>query len=113
MTILVYPDRQSSFTLYEDDGETIAYRNGAFVLVGFECEKATASVRVRVGAPQGKTDLYSTPRSYTLKVHSAIAPQSVETVGSDGGAYESLWSFDGCFLNCVVIGAPAQITLRY
>jgi alpha-glucosidase (family GH31 glycosyl hydrolase) len=113
MTILVYPDGQSSFTLYEDDGETNSYRTDGFVLTGFDCETSPEGLRIRIGASQGRTNLGAAQRSFTLRVHSATAPRGVETVDPDGGAHRPSWSFDGSFFSCVVRGAPAQITLRY
>jgi alpha-glucosidase (family GH31 glycosyl hydrolase) len=113
MTIVVYPEGRSSFTLYEDDGETNSYRTEGFVLSGFECESSPQSVSIRIGALQGKTNLCAAQRSFTLRVHSAIAPHSVEAVGPEGEAHQPSWSFDGCFLNFAVQGAPAQMTLRY
>ena len=113
LTILIYPDGQSSFLLYEDDGETNSYRTEGFVLTGFECEASLERVFIRIGAPQGKTSLCAAQRSFTLRVRSAIAPQSIEALGPNDAPHQPLWSFDGCFLNCVVREAPAQITCRY
>jgi alpha-glucosidase (family GH31 glycosyl hydrolase) len=113
MTILVYPERRSSFTLYEDDDETNSYRTGGFVVAGFECEASPESTRIRFGASQGETRLCAAKRSFNLRVRSAVAPQSVKVVGPDDATHQPSWGFDGCFFNCVIQDAPAQITLRY
>jgi hypothetical protein len=113
MMILVYPEGRSSFTLHEDDGETNSYRTGGFVLAEFECETSPDRTRIRIGASQGEAGLCAVQRSLTLRVHSAMAPQTVEVMRADGGTPQPSWGFDGCFFNCVVRGAPARISLRY
>jgi alpha-glucosidase (family GH31 glycosyl hydrolase) len=52
MTILVYPEGRSSFTLYEDDGETNSYRTGG------GSSKPDLSVRRLLRAPEFASELH-------------------------------------------------------
>jgi alpha-glucosidase len=50
----VYADQQpTSFTLYEDDGETVAYLSGAVRTTEITQRRDARSVRVTIGAAQG------------------------------------------------------------
>jgi len=83
VTIDVYPFGKTSFNLYEDDGLTQEYRNGAFArtLIEVEAPKSLdvpgAQITVKVGAAKGTyTDVPAT-RSYVVDVHVPSKPASV------------------------------------
>ena len=83
VTIDVYPFGKTSFNLYEDDGLTQEYRNGAFArtLIEVEAPKSLdvpgAQIAVKVGAAKGTyTDVPAT-RSYVVDVHVPSKPASV------------------------------------
>jgi alpha-glucosidase len=48
-----YPAPSSASTLYEDDGLTMAYRNGAFMRRSFRQARTATSATIDVGAPEG------------------------------------------------------------
>jgi alpha-glucosidase len=49
----VYPAEQSGATLYEDDGETLAYRDGGFFERDFRQQRSAGACIVEVSAPRG------------------------------------------------------------
>jgi alpha-glucosidase (family GH31 glycosyl hydrolase) len=68
ITLLVYPEGRSRFELYEDDGQSQAYRRGGYVLTAFECVAGPGEIAVRIGQPAGDRSLVVAGRRYTLKV---------------------------------------------
>ena len=51
--VAVYPSSDwTASTLYEDDGETFAYRNGKWGTVRFACRQETGQVIIRLGKPR-------------------------------------------------------------
>jgi alpha-glucosidase len=53
LEVAVYPAPRSEARLYEDDGESLAYRRGEFVVRRFEQQRTATSCTVRVGAADG------------------------------------------------------------
>ncbi|MGW4893207.1 TIM-barrel domain-containing protein [Kitasatospora sp. NPDC004240] len=84
LTYDVYPRGDSTFSLYEDDGVTRAYQNGAYARQRVDV-RAPAVGRgdaiITVGAADGSYTGKSASRGYEFTVHSASVPASV-TVGS-------------------------------
>jgi oligosaccharide 4-alpha-D-glucosyltransferase len=71
----IYPDPgvQSTFTLYEDDGESLAYQSGAFSETAFS-ESMTqsggsGSMEVSIGASVGSYDGKPARRTYICEIH--------------------------------------------
>jgi len=81
LTLLVYPEGRSRFTLYEDDGETNRYRDGGFALTELGCAAEGGDVICRIGEPQGDAHLIPAGRRYTLRVRAARKPRQVEIAG--------------------------------
>jgi len=83
VTIDVYPFGKTSFNLYEDDGVTQEYRNGASArtLIEVEAPKAPdapgAQVTVKVGPAKGKYTGMPVSRSYILDIHVPTRPAAV------------------------------------
>lgn len=55
------------FTLYEDDGESENYKNGAFVTTKFSLEENADDLSFNINAPEGDLSLIPAERTYTLK----------------------------------------------
>ena len=53
LRVKVYPGHPCSGSLYEDDGETFAYRRGHFLRLQFACALTTSGVTISVEKPQG------------------------------------------------------------
>jgi len=82
ITLLIHPAGASSFTLYEDDGESNAYAVGGSALTEFTCAEDENGVVVTIGPPQGDVALIPQGRSYTLQICCPHPPRSVTLDGA-------------------------------
>lgn len=69
LTLAIYPAQRSSFTLYEDDGRTTAYRTGAFAQTTFSCDVQPQAVTVNIGRSNGGYSGKPSRRIYFSEVH--------------------------------------------
>ena len=76
VTLDVYPSGQTSFTLYEDDGSTQEYRNGAFSKSNITCN-TSPEVVINVGKCEGNYTGKPLTRKYEFMVHTGTKPTSV------------------------------------
>lgn len=79
LTLDLYPRGQSSFELYEDDGDTRAYRHGAFTTQAIRMEQDGDLVTVFLDAAQGEFDGQLTGRAVELVLHTRRPPISLRT----------------------------------
>jgi alpha-glucosidase (family GH31 glycosyl hydrolase) len=103
ITILVYPEAASSFTLYEDDGETNAYRNGHFALTEFTAVQSANELVVDIAAPVGDRSVLPATRTYTLQIY---APDPPKVVVLDNRPCR--WRRDGAFLFVTIDKHPTE-----
>ncbi|MFG3101132.1 TIM-barrel domain-containing protein [Streptomyces sp. NPDC048182] len=85
LTYDVYPRGSSSYTLYEDDGITRAYQDGAYARQKVDVTApaaGTGRVRIAVGASQGSYAGKPAARGYEFTVHAAAAPRTVSAGGT-------------------------------
>jgi alpha-glucosidase len=76
VTLDVYPSGKTSFTLYEDDGATKEYRNGAFSK-SIITSKTSPVITVNVGKCNGTYTNKPINRKYELQVHTPTKPKVV------------------------------------
>ncbi len=89
----VFPAEQASrFTLYEDDGISLAHREGAFTTTRIEAEKRDGAIRLRVAAAEGDFEGRAKNRRWAFRIAVAIPPRAITCNGVDLGTDE--WSFD-------------------
>jgi hypothetical protein len=69
LTLAIYPAQRSSFTLYEDDGKTAAYRAGAFAQTAFICDVQPNAVTINIGRSSGDYAGKPNRRVYFTEVH--------------------------------------------
>ncbi|HEY3005665.1 MAG TPA: NPCBM/NEW2 domain-containing protein [Kribbellaceae bacterium] len=81
VTVDVYPQGTSSFTLYEDDRTTRAFRTGQAARQRFDVTAPVTDrgdVTVRIGSGEGSYDGKPAARPYELTVHTGSKPQVVK-----------------------------------
>jgi uncharacterized protein DUF5110 len=79
--LLVYPAANSNFTLYEDDGESLGYRNGEFAQTLLTCKTIGETVKLTIGGRQGHfTDMPAT-RDFAASLLLQAPPQTVTLDG--------------------------------
>jgi hypothetical protein len=105
ITLLIHPAGRSSFTLYEDDGET---NTGGHALTEFTCVEDTGNCVVTIGPPQGDAAQIPKSRSYTLQVFCPHRPRSVTLDGAPVPHQHDGTSFLFIHLG----GAPARVEMH-
>ena len=74
--ILIYRGN-GSFTLYEDDGETLDYQNGAFCTTEFCVSEGADKLSFEISAPQGDLSLIPEKRKFVLSFKDIVSAKSV------------------------------------
>lgn len=69
LTIEVYRGANRSFTLYEDDGETSAYQNGAFAETAIEVIEGAEVFTCRIGETGEEFEPAKSERTVIMKIH--------------------------------------------
>jgi alpha-glucosidase len=83
VTLDLYPFGASGFSLYEDDGVTQEYRQGAFARTRIEVQAPKSLdvpggiITVKVGAAEGRYDGMPDSRAYLAELHIPARPASV------------------------------------
>ncbi|MFC8509260.1 NPCBM/NEW2 domain-containing protein [Streptomyces sp. NPDC057411] len=93
----VYPQGNSSFTLYEDDGVTREHRGGRYATQRADVRaplRGAGDVTVRVGASEGSYTGKATARPYAFTVHTGDAPSGVTLGGRALPALTSKAAFE-------------------
>ena len=90
----VFAGAAGSFDLYEDDGQTTAYRNGAYAVTRFEqrLDEAHGAARLRLflWPPEGDRSQVPEERHYVVHVHGVAAPGALTLL--EGGEARPLAS---------------------
>ncbi len=94
LIVEIYPAERSQATLYEDDGESLAYRRGVVRRVRFAQTRAAASATVAVGAAEGAW--VPAPRELVLRVHWDGDPGDVRLDGK--AVARNAWTRRGAFV---------------
>jgi alpha-glucosidase len=89
LTLDLYPHGDSEFLLYEDDGNTRAYREGAFSRQRFAMSATAGRIEVELGATEGEFDGIFEERRFELRLLTRVKPRAVTL---DGEALD--WSYD-------------------
>ncbi|KQW96604.1 glycosyl hydrolase [Massilia sp. Root418] len=84
LTLDLYPHGESAFTLYEDDGNSRKYQEGAFSEQVIRMQAVAGEVRVEIGAVNGSYAGQEARRSYALRVLARRMPAGVQFAA--GGA---------------------------
>lgn len=95
LTLDIYPSGTSSFTLYEDDGETENYKKGDFALTTFVCIEQQNGIIIDIGESRGEYKGRLKSRSYVLKVNQVSYPQDVKVERKAMKRYSSAEDFKG------------------
>lgn len=85
LTLAVYPGTaESSYTLYEDDGETTAFVQGEFATTTFTCASGADGLKVTIGETEGSFNGQVLRRSYELAVRLPKRPSAVSWAEAGG-----------------------------
>ncbi|MHB1456594.1 MAG: glycoside hydrolase family 31 protein [Armatimonadota bacterium] len=78
----IYPCKsKSSYTLYEDDGETTKYLKGISASLHVECRSSKDSIGIKMDKPEGKYDLPFKTAKFIVHLKDGMKVASVESDG--------------------------------
>ena len=69
LSLEIYPGADRSITLYEDDGETMAYQNGAYAKTRFEVTHRAEEVVCHLHETEGRFKGFRAERTIVLNLH--------------------------------------------
>ncbi len=78
----VYPHGNTSFTMYDDDGESYAYEDGAVCSTLFECRENGKSIHVTVNPVEGSYEGLPDSRNYSFELRCTSKPRKVSLNGT-------------------------------
>ena len=111
LTLDIYPYKNSSFNLYEDDGLTREYRKGAATNTLIEVT-ANNDVQVKIHAGSGNYNGKYLQRVYLLEIHQAAAPKKIELNGKGLKIYSSAEKFNKASTGCYFAANDKSGTLH-
>ena len=98
ITLDIFPDKTSSFNMYEDDGLSLKYQQGAYAITAINASVTDVGFTLQIPKPQG--DFTPTLHTYMAKIHWAgKQPVAVTESGKALNKADSLntaagWSYD-------------------
>lgn len=127
VTLLIYPEGISGFTLYEDDGATQRYCDGAYAETAIGCAADAGGLTCTIAAPAGDATLIPPHRIYILQIRTDQAPCAVTVNGTaiDSVATDKVivppstatgpqaWWRDAQFLMVRVAAQPARVRIDW
>ena len=97
LTLDIYPYGHSSFTLYEDDGESRQYQTGQFSTQTFTVDapqNTAGDIKVQVAPLQGHYAGMLNQRALHLQVHTRVQPDSISLNGHSLMGFSSRADFE-------------------
>ncbi|MBN2558996.1 MAG: glycoside hydrolase family 31 protein [Clostridia bacterium] len=74
LTLDIFPDGESSFTIYDDDGITLDYRDGRWVEIPVSCIADSRGIRVMVSAASYKNGFRAPSPAMNIRIHAPESP---------------------------------------
>ncbi len=78
----VYPEGESSYTLYEDDGTSYGYEDGKVAATRFGCTRDGRTIKFEVSPAEGGYEGMYKSRTYEMTFHDIAKPSSVKVGGT-------------------------------
>lgn len=103
----------NSFVLYEDDGESLEYKNGVYCETEFTIKKDFKDVLFRINKPEGNIDVIPAERNYILDFIDIDYAEQIElTVNDERFDNFSVLKNNTLKLKITGISAKATVNLR-
>jgi alpha-glucosidase len=119
LTLAIYTDAkgEAAATVYEDDGATVAYRQGVFRRTQVSATKTGAAMQINISAPEGSYN--AGPRRLALVVKAALTAHLVTfdgkpmaAINAGGRAYGWMKSGDDLWIQIADDGKAHTIQVR-
>jgi alpha-glucosidase (family GH31 glycosyl hydrolase) len=111
----VFAGANNEFILYEDDGETTSYQDGAYCLTAFTQEWEANKMAFRISAVSGQTQFAPEKRQYQIFVYGLQEPETVQLqINGQESACRFAYHADlqKLVIYTVELSREAQLTLR-
>lgn len=92
ITLEIFPSGDSSYQIYDDDGQSKAYESGDFTMTEITSHDDADQTLIRISAPRG--DYYLAERSYALKIRTDQPPESVMEEANQLPSFASSTEYD-------------------
>ena len=93
LEVQIFPGASNRFDLYEDDGETQLYKQGASAITSFETRWSAGRLELAIHPARGDRSVVPAKRAFHLKFRAVAAPDRV-TVLVDGQPREAAPVYD-------------------
>ncbi len=90
LIVKVYPENESTYSLYEDDGLSYDYEKGAFAVTRFECTDSPKETELTIFPAKGFYKGMHASRTYELEINIPVKPSGVLI----NGRPDSGWRYD-------------------
>jgi len=117
LVLTVFPGASGATRVYEDQGDSLGYQRGEFSMTAVRTSQpGPTSLRVEIGAAEGRYPGMPAARANTLKVTGVFPPKSVMAAGRsvpyrpDGAAPG--WRYEGDSLTVVVALAKTPVSRK-
>jgi hypothetical protein len=108
LEILVYRGN-NTFTLYEDDGETLSYQNGEYLKTAMTVAENGNNVRFTIAKAEGTVSVVPEKRTYTVKFGDITGGKVSVTV--DGAEYDAEVKNNGKLEVTVIAKADSTVEI--
>lgn len=113
IVLKVYPCGDSSYTMYEDDGDSYEFEKGAIAATRFDCSAGAKETRLTINAVSGSFEGMPQIHNYELEIASDRKPAGVSVDGRNVRE----WTFAGnrvCLtLSDVDVNATTTVRIKY
>lgn len=106
----VFPSGNSSFNLYEDDGQSLNYQRGEYSISKINSASSANKIQIRISKPSGK--FIPAQHSYIVKIHTAATPKQV----MENGKLNEQWKINNGLLYISTSGnntKDLELTINY
>jgi alpha-glucosidase (family GH31 glycosyl hydrolase) len=83
LTLEIFPGPDSEFTLYEDDGESLAHLDGAVAVTHISCQRIGDAIELTISPRVGDYEGMPETRRFTCKMHLPEPPKGVAVNGAE------------------------------
>lgn len=104
----LFPGEDNRFDLYEDDGETRAYQEGAYALTPIHLAWGGSYMQLQIEPVQGKASLLPQRREFSLVFHSLVEPDRVSILRDGAPLPSAEWHYEVEFASLHVTGIQLQ-----
>jgi alpha-glucosidase (family GH31 glycosyl hydrolase) len=85
LIVHVFPGADGRFTLYEDDGKTVAYQQGRYAQTSFATTWRGDNLTLAIGPVQGDATLTPAQRTYVVKIYAVVDPGDAQLERNNQG----------------------------